>query len=157
MEDSLINPIQAEEAGAQIDLRPSRYYPSDIGCQQVRFPDGTVLPIQYDGVLPYLPVRRPTKGEVHHCRRLTMTERIPWDPFMFNGSFSAASTDINTIDMTQIMDQLDQYDPVASELMSSQLHSILALSSMIEIEENDDHVISVKYLRSKQSSSLSAS
>ena len=77
MDDSLINPIQAEEAGIHIDLRPSKYYPSDIGCQTISFPDGTILPILFDGVLPYLPVRRPTKDEVHNSRRMAMSDRLP--------------------------------------------------------------------------------
>ena len=62
MQDSLMNPIQAEENGTKIDLRPSRYYPNDWSAQKMTFDDGTVIPIQYDGVLPYLPIRRPTKS-----------------------------------------------------------------------------------------------
>ena len=122
MDDSLINPVQAEEAGIHIDLRPIRYYPSDIGCQTISFPDGTILPILFDGVLPYLPVRRPTKDEVQHCRRLAMSNRSPWDPFLLHGSFSAASSSLDSYDVNQLMNNLNDYDPVAAQLTSSQLH-----------------------------------
>ena len=152
MDDSLVNPIQAEEAGVHIDLRPCRYYPPDIGCQQITFPDGTILPILFDGVLPYITVRRPTKDEVQNCRRLAMTDREPWDPFILDGSFCSASTSLDPIEMSSIIDQLDQYDPVASGLMSSQLYSILSMSSYVDDSINS----SISAIRSKQSSSMTA-
>ena len=68
MNDSLLNPIQSEENGVKIDIRPRLYYPDTTSAQSMVFPDGTRLNIVYDGVLPYLPVRRPTKEEVHSCR-----------------------------------------------------------------------------------------
>ena len=55
MNDSLVNPIQMEDSGIRIDLRPRRFYPGQ-DCQQIAFPDGTILPLQFDGVLPYLQV-----------------------------------------------------------------------------------------------------
>ena len=73
MSDSLMNPIQAEEIGVRVDTRPKRYYPDEIGCQSLQFPDGTIIPVLYDGVLPYIPIRRPTKEEVHHCRQLELS------------------------------------------------------------------------------------
>ena len=153
MDDSLINPVQAEEAGIHIDLRPIRYYPSDIGCQTISFPDGTILPILFDGVLPYLPVRRPTKDEVQHCRRLAMSNRSPWDPFLLHGSFSAASSSLDSYDVNQLMNNLNDYDPIAAQLASSNLHSILSMSSMIDdiTAETDATIGSLKV---KQSSSL---
>ena len=45
MSDSLMNPIQAEEVGVRVDARPKRYYPEDIGCQSLNFPDGTLIPV----------------------------------------------------------------------------------------------------------------
>ena len=67
MYDSLLNPIQAEEVGVYVDTRPKRYDPNDVGCQSLRFPDGTIIPVLYEEVLAYIPVRHPTKKEVHHC------------------------------------------------------------------------------------------
>jgi hypothetical protein len=43
MNDSLLNPIQAEEANVRIDIHPKRYY-SDPHTQTISFSDGTTLP-----------------------------------------------------------------------------------------------------------------
>ena len=154
MNDSLLNPIQAEEVGVRIDIRPRRYYPEDIGCQSIQFPDGTVIAVEYDGVLPFVPVRRPTKEEVHDCRRLAMSAREPWDPFMLTGEFCRLSTGLDDIDMVQILDEVDSYDPVASELMSTQLSQILSLQSMIE-EVEDDVFSSIHSLNTKRKDTMS--
>ena len=53
MKDSLVNPIQSEEVDIRMDVRPKRYYPNDPLAQSVIFPDGTVIPVEYDNVLPY--------------------------------------------------------------------------------------------------------
>ena len=154
MNDSLLNPIQAEEVGVRIDIRPRRYYPEDIGCQSIQFPDGTVIAVEYDGVLPFVTVRRPTKEEVHDCRRLAMSAREPWDPFMLTGEFCRLSTGLDDIDMVQILDEVDSYDPVASELMSTQLSQILSLQSMIE-EIEDDVFSSIHSLNTKRKDTMS--
>lgn len=60
MPDSLANPIQSEEFGIRVDLRPTKYYGDDVSCQQLTFDDGSTVPIFFDGVLPYIPIRRPT-------------------------------------------------------------------------------------------------
>ena len=60
MEDGLDSPIQSEENDVRIDIQPKTLYGEDISSQKIKFPDGTILPIAYDNVLPYLPVRRPT-------------------------------------------------------------------------------------------------
>ena len=89
MDDSLANPIQLEENNVRVDTRPRTYYPDDPNAQSILFEDGTRLHILYDGVLPYLPVRRPTKEEIATCRRLELTTRDGWDPFLMRGSFSS--------------------------------------------------------------------
>ena len=138
MEDSLMNPIQAEEAGIRVDVRPKKYYPEDIGCQSLNFPDGTLIPILYDGVLPYVPIRRPTKEEIHSCRRLPLSERYPWDPFTLSGEFCAITSGMDNINMINLVDSIDSIDPVASELMSTQLATVLSMQSILEQTENGD-------------------
>ena len=88
MTDSLVNPIQCEDNNVRVDIRPRVYYPDCTSAQTITFDDGTVLPLLYDGVLPFLPVRRPTPDEVHYCPRLSLTSRDDWDPHLLNGSFS---------------------------------------------------------------------
>ena len=68
MSDSLFNPIQVEEVCVCADTRPKQYYPNDIGCQSLHFPDDIIIPVLYEVVLPYIPILSPTKEEVHHCR-----------------------------------------------------------------------------------------
>ena len=60
MDDSLSNPIQSEEAGVGVDLRPKYYYKDENHAQTITFPDDTIIPILYDGSLPFIPVRWPT-------------------------------------------------------------------------------------------------
>ena len=73
MIDSLMNPIQCEENNFKADIRPQAHHPSCDSAQSIQFNDGTTLQLLYDGVLPYLPIRRPTKSEIHYCKRLTLT------------------------------------------------------------------------------------
>ena len=73
MDDSLSNPIQSEEAGVGVDLRPKYYYNDEEHAQAITFPDGSIIPIQYDGSLHFIPVRRPTPNEIENCRRLQLT------------------------------------------------------------------------------------
>ena len=49
MEDSLVNPIQCEDNGVHIDMRPKRFYPQlEDDCQQILFEDGTIIPLEFD-------------------------------------------------------------------------------------------------------------
>ena len=107
----------------------------------------------YEGVLPYVPVRRPTKEEVHLCRRLELSSRIPWDPFLMNGHFSAF-IDSHKTNMTQLYDEIDSYDAIASELMSTQLGTILSLRSTINYNEDLEQDRSVGAINSNRSDSI---
>ena len=81
IQDGLSNPIQSEEIGIRIDLRPRLYYSEDFQTQTITFPNGTVLPILYEGVLPFIPVRRPTSSEIENSMRLELTSRDDWNPY----------------------------------------------------------------------------
>ena len=81
MQDSLSNPIQSETNGIRIDLRPKLHYAEDGQTQTITFPNGIVLPILYEGVLPYIPVRRPTPFEIENSMRLELTSRDDWAPY----------------------------------------------------------------------------
>ena len=79
MEDSLANPFQSEEIGIRSNLRPKAFYPDEEKIQSLTFADGTVIPIVYDGVLPFLPIRRPSLIEVESCERLPLSSPYDWD------------------------------------------------------------------------------
>ena len=87
MNDSLLNPLQAEDSNVRIDTQPKRFYPNE-DCQRILFEDGTIIPIEFDGVLPYISVRRPTSDEIHNCRRLSLTNQDEWNPHSYNGLVS---------------------------------------------------------------------
>ena len=88
MNDSFLNPTQAEEVDVWVNTCPKRYYLDDPSSQLLSLPDGTTMPVLYDGVLPCLPIRRSAKYDVQNCRRMHLSSRDPWDPFLLNGHFS---------------------------------------------------------------------
>ena len=67
MTDSHVNPIQSEENEVRIDVCPRQYYPDIWTAQLMTFPDGTSLQVKYNGVLPYVPIRRPSNDKTHNC------------------------------------------------------------------------------------------
>ena len=75
MDNSLMNMIQTEESDVRVDTRPKRYY-SDPHAQTISFPCGTVIPVEYDGALPFIPICRPTADEIHICPRLIMSVNL---------------------------------------------------------------------------------
>ena len=88
MDDSLCNPVQCEEINVRVDIRPKSYYMDQFQAQSITLESGLIIPLQYDGVLPYLPVRRPTINELKSCDRYTLTSRFDWDPYKTGSSFS---------------------------------------------------------------------
>ena len=101
MDDSLSNPIQSEETGVEVDLRPKYYYKDDKHAQTITFPDGTMIPILYDGSLPFIPVRRSTPNEIENYRRIQLTSRDDWDPYHlklpWSGMIANAASDGSTM------------------------------------------------------------
>ena len=67
-----------------------------------------------------------------------MSSRIPWDPFIINGEFCLVSYGFESIVMIDIVDQLDAYDPVASDLMSTQISNIISVQLIFTHIENSD-------------------
>ena len=96
MEDSLCNPIQSEEVGTKVDIRPRHDYGDSDGLQSIKLPDGTIIPILYDGVLPRIPVRRPRPVEIDSCRRIQLALTDDWDPYHFNRRLSTLIGESNS-------------------------------------------------------------
>ena len=112
MDDSLLNPIQAEEVGVWVDNLPKRYYLYDLSAQLVSFMDGIKIPFLYDCSLPYLTIRRPTKDEVHNFKRLQLSSRDTWGPFLFNGNCYRMESLTGQIDMELLVDDVTKVDPI---------------------------------------------
>ena len=126
MTDSLLNPIQCEEFGVRIDVRPKVYYPSSSSAQTLVFQDGTTLGILYDGVLPYIAVRRPTKEELQFAPRRTLTSRDLWDPFLLGGSFSRLASSATDSNQLYIQSLLEETDPISSQLMNFHMAQVMS-------------------------------
>ena len=90
MIDSLVNPIHMEESNVHVDIRPRRYYNNEPMSQQITFHDGFTIPVMYDGVLPYIPIRRPTTIEIEECNRYQLTNTVNWNPHSFDQSYFAS-------------------------------------------------------------------
>ena len=113
-----------------------------------------IIPVLYDGVLPYIPVRCPTKEEIHHCCRLPLSSRYPWDPFLLQGSFSRITSN-NSPNMVTIIDAIDDVDPVATELMSHQLPTIALFQPILASTDEGETYSSFSAINSKSHDSLS--
>lgn len=140
MNDSLANPIQAEEEGVRIDLRPKRYYKDDVNAQSITLANGVNIPVLYDGVLPYIPVRRPTADEIESCPRFALSSKEDWDPFVLDGNFSQVSGKNEVYDTLQSVAALGSVDPLSSSLMSSYLGEALRSEQVLSptfINEHD--------------------
>ena len=94
---------------------PRYYYKGEEHAQTISFPNGTIIPILYDGALTFIPVRRPTPSEIENCRRLQLTSRDDWDPYHLELRWSGMIAD-GTLDISTM-----HTDPISLELMSSRL------------------------------------
>ena len=149
MNDSLLNPIQAEENNVHIDLRPKRFYPHETTeCQSITFSDGTILPLLYEGVLPYLPIRKPTPDEIDTCTRLSITSEHEWDPYSYEGFVSSITQEANDYH------KQDETDPISSQLHSEHLPELLYTAPILR--RINDIYISISAINSKRSNTLSA-
>ena len=137
MSDSLLNPIQAEEVVICVDTLPKQYFPNNIVCQSLHFSSGTIIPVLYEGVLPYIPIRRPTKEEAHHCQRLEMSSRIPCYLFLINGDFFVYSGFVS-VHIIEVVDHINAHDTVASDIMYTQLRNLISIQSVITHVDGSD-------------------
>ena len=128
MTDSLLNPIQAEENDVRVDTRPKRFYTSDNhNCQSIKFQDGTIIPLEYDGVLPFIPIRRPSAIEIDTCTRVSLTPEDDWDPSSYN-FISSVQNNEATYQHYNIPNELNLIEPIM-QLHDNTYSSIQAISS----------------------------
>ena len=64
MIDSLANPIQLEDNYVRIGLCTKLNDPNHKYAQSITFPNGTSTTIEYNGVIRFISVYRPTRYEV---------------------------------------------------------------------------------------------
>ena len=158
LDDALANPIQAEENDVQIDIRPRSFYPNQESAQTIEFSDGTTINILYDGVLPYIPVRRPTPDELDACHRLSLTSCFAWDPFALRGSFCSVKGNNIDSNILYIHHNLVDTDPITANLMSLMLPDVIETQTLIEAPGDDEigeeRENSISALQSQQKDSI---
>ena len=79
-----------------------------------------------------------------------MSSRIPWDPFIINGEFCLVSYGFESIVMVDIVEQINAYDPVTSDLMSMQISNIIFVQLIITHVDNSDDFRSISAINSKR-------
>ena len=139
MEDSLINPIQCEDNMVHVDTRPAKYYPNEVSCQSLTFADGYQIPIQYDGVLPYIHVRKPTPTELDTCERRSLTSVHDWNPDKMNTFFAPINNKL----------YVPSNDPINDELQCKNLSKELEMEQLLLPHEIDNAFIYATSLHQK--------
>ena len=118
--DSLVNPVQSEYIGIHVDIRPKKYYPDESGSQTITLADGTIIPILYYTVQPYIHVWRPTCGEIDPCIRVAFTSRNSWDQLLLDTftqcSSSTLYSSVSSIEISNLNNSVDMTDPISAQL-----------------------------------------
>ena len=73
MIDYLANPSQCENNDVRVNLRPKLYDPNNNNKQSITFPYVTSIPVEYNGVLPYIAAHKPTKYKVENGEEIDLT------------------------------------------------------------------------------------
>ena len=150
MQDSLLNPVQAEDSNVRIDTRPRRFYPNE-DCQRILFHDGTVIPIEYDGVLPYIAIRRPTNDEIQHCRRLSITNQDDWNPHSYNGLVSLVTSNSEIEHKACMISS----DPISYLLSSYDIHdNLYDYSALPGVGSIGDDLYNISQMKSTMKSKM---
>ena len=132
MDDSLLNPIQCLLNGIRIDLRPQALTPHCDTAQSVTIPSlDVIFPIEYDGVLPFLSVRRPTRRELDECTHIEITSNdAPWDPHDAVSNIFQVNM---TPGVTDFADFCHHEHPIDTRLLHRHLgHAIAATRTLFE-------------------------
>ena len=155
LEDSLLNPIQAEEQGVNVDVRPRRYYPNDPNIQCMILTDGTHLPIEYDDILPFIPLWHPTNEEIHSSRRVSLSPWYDWDPKLLHGSFSRITVSPSaTIELGDLVDNLSADDPVSLELMSNHISAFITSQSLLQLLGDETYQSNLAWVGTSKSDAI---
>ena len=157
MEDSLLQPIQCLHNNVIIDTRPKSFYPNDNNSQSISFQDKH-LPLEFNGPLPFLHVRRPTSKEFNTCPHFDLTSHDDWDPYNPDSTISAMKD--STFDLLTPDEELKLMSDIcsiSSELIPSTYFSVLDDYRELYLESNtdfDDKYRSISAFRSNKQNSL---
>ena len=83
----------------KIDLYPKVYDQNINNKHSITFLDGASIPVDLNGVLPCIAVRRTTKYKVENCEWISLTSKFDWDPYVKGGIFYKVEAQLNYIDL----------------------------------------------------------
>ena len=78
MIDSLTNPILYEDNHLRMNLCPKLYYTNNSNNKLITLPYANSITVEYNGVLTFIAIHKPTKYEVGNCERITLTSKFDW-------------------------------------------------------------------------------
>ena len=148
MEDGLLNPIQCMENNIRIDIRPRRFCPDDAMAQTFSVPSlDMILPIAYDGVLPFLAVRRPSHDELQTCTRINITSDVgDWNPHLMDSILAPVSH-------SPALPVLSEAS--SDEFLSDRLIGCVLSSKRVLIPDGDDDYSTISKMATNRSDRLS--
>ena len=146
MTDSLINPLQCEDNQVRIDVRPEKYHGNNSKtCQRIIFEDGFEIPIEYEGVLPFITVRKPTPYELDVCERRQLTSDHNWLPHEFRSNLMPITT--TTLFASN--------DIIHDQLQCTHLHHMLSSTTLLHEDSNTGEFLSWMKMTTNQANALS--
>jgi hypothetical protein len=82
MPNSLLNPNQIRSNGVTVDNCPTHLSPNKDSRLSIYFPEEDMrLPLQLNGIISFLSIRKPSKKEIETCTWLELTSDEEWDPY----------------------------------------------------------------------------
>ena len=77
-----------EDNGIRFDLLPKYLYRDEEHSQSIKITNGIPIPIDCDGVLPCIALRRPTPEEIYTFEIFDLTSKFEWDPYIKGWHFA---------------------------------------------------------------------
>ena len=119
-------PNQCRENRIMIDTR-SKIYCNEMSAEMMECPEfGIRIPIQHHGLLPFIPVRRPTMEETLTCDYINVTSDANWEPY---GDHSPTHSGISKISSAHPMRQgkvTEDLDHICNLLMGRNLDTLFS-------------------------------
>jgi hypothetical protein len=152
MNDSLLQPIQCLNNGVRVNTNPSCHFEDDPTAQTISIND-TVLPIEFNGPLPFIQVRRPTQSEFDQCTHFELTSHDEWDPYTSSQALKMINTQDTPQDPTsQIYNPISETCAISSELMNNNYFSVLDNSRELLLDTSSQDTFSYRSLSSMKTS-----
>ena len=80
-EPSLLNPNQMRSYGIIVDDCPIHLSKNLASSHSIFIPESDLnIPLELNGVISFLPTRKPTATELEECDHIQLTSSVDWDP-----------------------------------------------------------------------------